>query len=133
MIKIRFGTFSFDKITKGVKANLFDKLSHFGGTAGLFNGFSIICVFEFLAFGIIFLMEICSRKKAKKSNVVTVTEFQPNENMNQKLDNMFEIMNKKIDDINQKLRELNMKVDNEKEAVEKALKKITEKIDVKMH
>ena len=89
MIRIRFGTFSFDKITKGVKANLFDKLSHFGGTAGLFNGFSIICVFEFLAFGIIFLMEICSRKKAKKSNVVTVTEFQPNENMNQKLDNMF--------------------------------------------
>jgi len=78
-------------------------------------------------------MEICSRKKAKKSNVVTVTEFQPNENMNQKLDNMFEIMNKKIDDINQKLRELNMKVDNEKGAVEKALKKITEKIDVKMH
>ena len=98
MIRIRFGTFSFDKITKGVKANLFDKLSHFGGTAGLFNGFSIICVFEFLAFGIIFLMEICSRKKAKKSNVVTVTEFQPNENMNQKLDNMFEIMNKKIDE-----------------------------------
>ena len=133
MIRIRFGTFSFDKITKGVKANLFDKLSHFGGTAGLFNGFSIICVFEFFAFGIIFLMEICSRKKAKKSNVVTVTEFQPNENMNQKLDNMFEIMNKKIDDINQKLRELNMKVDNEKEAVEKELKKITEKIDVKMH
>ena len=32
-----------------------------------------------------------------------------------------------------KLRELNMKVDNEKEAVEKALKQITEKIDVKMH
>ena len=125
MIRIRFGTFSFDKITKGVKANLFDKLSHFGGTAGLFNGFSIICVFEFLAFGIIFLMEICSRKKAKKSNVATVTEFQPNENMNQKLDNMFEIMNKKIDDINQKLRELNMKVDNEKGAVEK--EKITEK------
>jgi len=32
-----------------------------------------------------------------------------------------------------KLRELNMKVDNEKGAVEKELKKITEKIDVEMH
>ena len=99
MIRIRFGTFSFDKITKGVKANLFDKLSHFGGTAGLFNGFSIICVFEFLAFGIFFFIEICSRKKAKKSNVVPVMEVQSNENMNQKiedinqkLDNMFEAM-----------------------------------------
>ena len=117
MIRIRFGTFSVDKIAKGVKANLFDKLSHFGGTAGLFNGFSIICVFEFFPFIIIFLMEICSGKKAKKSNVVPVMEVQSNENMNQK-----------IDDINQKLealqRELNIKVNNHTfEALEKELKK----------
>ena len=133
MIRIRFGTFSFDKITKGVKANLFDKLSHFGGTAGLFNGFSIICVFEFLAFGIIFLMEICSRKKAKKSNVVPVTEYQPNENMNQKIDDI----NQKLDNMMYRFeamqRELNMKVDNQKfEAVERELEKITEKINVEM-
>ena len=123
MIRIRFGTFSFDKITKGVKANLFDKLSHFGGTAGLFNGFSIICVFEFLAFGIIFFMEICSRKKAKKTNVVPVAEFQPNENMNQKIDDINQDINQKLDNKFEAIqRELNMKVEkiNQKfEAIEK--------------
>ena len=121
MIRIRFGTFSVDKITKGVKANLFDKLSHFGGTAGLFNGFSIICVFEFFPFIIIFLMEICSGKKAKKSNVVPVMEVQSNENMNQKIDDI----NQKFDNMFEAMqRELNMKVNNQKfEVLEKELKK----------
>ena len=127
MIRIRFGTFSFDKITKGVKANLFDKLSHFGGTAGLFNGFSIICVFEFFAFGISLFMKICSGKKAKKSNVVPVTENQPDDNRDQKIDDI----NQKLDNIMQMFeRELNMKVDNQK--FERELKKINERIDVKM-
>ena len=120
MIRIRFGTFSVEKITKGVKANLFDKLSHFGGTAGLFNGFSIICVFEFFPFIIIFLMEICSGKKAKKSNVVPVMEVQSNENMNQKIDDI----NQKFDNMFEAMqRELNMKVNNQFEALEKELKK----------
>ena len=121
MIRIRFGTFSVEKITKGVKANLFDKLSHFGGTAGLFNGFSIICVFEFFPFIIIFLMEICSGKKAKKSNVVPVMEVQSNENMNQKIDDI----NQKFDNMFEAMqRELNMKVNNQKfEVLEKELKK----------
>ena len=125
MIRIRFGTFSVDKITKGVKANLFDKLSHFGGTAGLFNGFSIICVFEFFPFIIIFLMEICSGKKAKKSNVVPVMEVQSNENMNQKIDDINHDINQKLDNMFEAIqRELNMKVNNQKfEALEKELKK----------
>ena len=48
MVRIRFGTFSFDRVTKLLKASWIDKLSHFGGTAGLFTGCSFISAFEFL-------------------------------------------------------------------------------------
>ena len=49
MIRVRFGGFSVLKITKGLKANWVDKLSHFGGTAGLFTGVSYITLFEILS------------------------------------------------------------------------------------
>jgi len=75
MIRIRFDTFTFDRITKGVKANLMEKLSHFGGTAGLFNGFTIICIFELLTFGIALLSIYCKYEK-KESNSVEVEEIQ---------------------------------------------------------
>ena len=47
MIRVRFGGFSLLKITKGLKANWVDKLSHFGGTAGLFSGVSYITFLKF--------------------------------------------------------------------------------------
>ena len=70
MIRIRFGTFSVDRITKSLRANMFDKLSHFGGTAGLFNGFTIISVFEFLGFGVSMLLVFYKlfMKKDQNSN-----------------------------------------------------------------
>ena len=79
MIRIRFGTFSIDRITKSLKANLEYKLSHFGGTAGLFNGFSIISVFEVLTFGVSMGIFICkfSVKKVYRSNIIKVQEYQP--------------------------------------------------------
>ena len=61
IIRIRFASISFDKITKDVSANLIDKLSHFGGTAGLFNGFSIISVFEILVFILTLLINLINK------------------------------------------------------------------------
>ena len=55
-----------------------------------------------------------------------VTEFQPNENTNQKIDDI----NQKLDNMFEAVqRELNMKVN----AFEKELKKMNEKIDVKIN
>ena len=50
---------------------MFDKLSHFGGTAGLFNGFTIISVFEFLGFGVSMLLVFYKflMKKDLNSNI----------------------------------------------------------------
>ena len=77
MIRIRIDTFSFDKITKGIRANLMMKLSHFGGTAGLFNGFTTICIFELLAFGISLITNYYKNKKIV-SNVAEVEKIQEN-------------------------------------------------------
>ena len=78
-----FDTFTFDKITKGIKANWIDKIAHFGGTAGLFNGFAIIAAFEFIAFGFALLIQCYNgwkHNKKKISNVVEVKELQSNKN-----------------------------------------------------
>ena len=85
MIRIRFNTFTFEKITKAVKANWIDKFSYFGGTAGIFNGFSIICMFEFLVLVIHMCIKpcICVQSKDKESNIVKV---QSNEKENQETD-----------------------------------------------
>ena len=107
-MRIRFGTFRLLKIRKGVKANWIVKVSHFGGTAGLFNGFAIIVVFEFLHFGIALITELFKRlnKKGNQSNVVKVRECQGNENnkanydIKKNLDAMipiFETIQKKVD------------------------------------
>ena len=98
VIRIRFGTFTLEKITKGVKANWIDKLSHIGGTAGLFNGFCFIFFFEFFVFVIHMFMKhcICFQRKDKESNIVKV---QSNRKKNQETE----------DDIREKLDELTEK------------------------
>ena len=102
MIRVRFGTFSFDKITKGVKANLMEKLSHFGGTAGLFTGFSIVCVFEFFALGtgLLFNLYKFFKGRDEERHVIEVEEFRPEEmDPNRKYfditDEAFEIIERK--------------------------------------
>ena len=63
LFRIHFDTFSYDIITKDLKANFVDKMSHFGGTAGLFTGFSFITVFEILVFLFALLYNLCTFKK----------------------------------------------------------------------
>ena len=88
MVRIRFNTFSLDKITKDIKMDWFDKVSHFGGTAGLFNGFTIISLFElfiFLLTGVLDCLTLliqfckCGKNKVEQSNIVMVEEFQSKE------------------------------------------------------
>lgn len=123
MVRIRFGTFSFDKITKGIKASWIDKVSHFGGTAGLFNGFTIIALFELLALilasaleCLILLIQFCKSmtNEKKQLNIIEVEEFQSKEKEN------------KNDDINKKLEDLSQKKEallNEKDAILREFKK----------
>ena len=56
MIKIKFDTPVFDRITKDRSAKFVDMLSAIGGTMGLLTGFSIISVVEitYLVFKIVF-------------------------------------------------------------------------------
>ena len=76
MVRIRFGTFKLVSITRDAKAKWIDKVSHFGGTAGLFNGFVIIAIFEFIPLGIDLILQLCKsvKNKRKKPNVVKVKE-----------------------------------------------------------
>ena len=108
MVRIRFDTSSFYKITKEVKTPLVDKIAHLGGTLGLFNGFSAVALFEFIPFGIaLFIQQYNAWKtKEKLSNGSKVEVFQSNENnkanydIKKKLDAMihnFETVKKEMD------------------------------------
>ena len=114
MFRIRFETFSYDIISKDLNENIFDKFSHFGGTAGLFTGFSYISIFEFLIFIFKLFYELCLFLKNydKTLKIVKVREFQPKD-----ISNEFEKVNSKIFYIEQKLDNL------------KSLEDITHKID----
>ena len=50
IIKIKFGTPVFDKITKDRAAKFVNQLSAIGGTMGLLTGFSIISAVEIIYF-----------------------------------------------------------------------------------
>ena len=97
MVRIRFGAFSLDRVNKLLKANWIDKLSYFGGTAGLFTGGSFISAFEFLPFVITLLIMFCQflTKKKEKLRTVQVQEFKAKENENEDID-------QKLIDISQK-------------------------------
>ena len=82
MVRISFRAKTFDTIRKDVRATTVDKLSHFGGTAGLFTGFSAISPVEFLVFVcfafLIMLYEFVRnrfREVHDANNVVDVQEF----------------------------------------------------------
>ena len=104
MIRIRFGTFKLVYITKDVKAKWIDKVSHFGGTAGLFNGFAIIAIFEFIPLGIDLILQLCEsvKNKGKKPNVVKVKESEET--------NCPDIMNL-LDDMTQNFEAIQNEVD----------------------
>ena len=99
MFRIRFATFSYDIITKDLKTNIFDKFSHFGGTAGLFTGFSYISIFEFIIFifKLFYDLYLFLKNYNKTSKVVEVQEFQPDN-----ISNKFDKVDSQIIDITQK-------------------------------
>ena len=105
MLRIRFGGFSVLKITKGLKANLIDKLSHFGGTAGLFNGFSFISVFEFLPFTISLLIIISKFQFTWKLNVVEAEKINSKETEKKNEERM-----RKFKDITQRFQALQTEI-----------------------
>ena len=121
LFRIRFETFSYDIITKDIKVKFFDKFSHFGGTAGLFTGFSYISIFEFLIFifKLFYGLYLFLKNYKKTSEVVNVQEFQPKEASNEFEKNV----SREIFDIKQKL-EYTLKKNEEKiDAIEKILKR----------
>ena len=119
MVRIRFGTFSFNEITKGIKTNMNDKLAHLGGTLGLFNGFSIISCFEFLKFGVALIIHIYNNWKHKgtKSNNLKAEELQldekkeTNENIEKKVNDMTHMVEDIQNDIDDMKLALKEKVD----------------------
>ena len=123
LFRIRFETFSYDIITKDIKVKFFDKFSHFGGTAGLFTGFSYISIFEFLIFifKLFYGLYLFLKKDYKKTEVVTVQEFQAKD-----VSTEIEKVNSKILDIEQNLK-YNLKRCDMFDIEQKLLKKMEEK------
>ena len=134
MVRIRFGTFSFYKITKGVKTNLVDKIAHLGGTLGLFNGFTAIALFEFIPFGITFIIQQYNawKNKGKQAVCSKVEVFRSNEKKETSNDT-----EKQLHDIAQKFEVIRNHIDTlktalgEKMDVEDAEEKINKNIDIK--
>ena len=95
MIRVRFGGFSVLKITKGLKANWVDKLSHFGGNAGLLTGVSYMTLFEIFSTIVItiFTTFMSMGKKVKESKNVEAQKCQSKEHENEIQD-----LKKKLDD-----------------------------------
>ena len=124
MVRIRFGSFAFKKITKGVTANWIDKLSHIGGTAGLFNGFTFISAFEFLVFGMYMLIKHCNcfKQENKGSKILNVQEFHSNETENQRtcenMETELEAMNQMFEDLQKELIATRCKVKEDKMTLE---------------
>ena len=109
MVRIRFDTYKFVNVTRDVKANWIVKISHFGGIAGLFNGFAIIAIFEFFPLGINLITYLWKGGEKYKK--------QPNEepNFNDKMDLdktlNFEALQKEVDAMKIELEKMVDKVD----------------------
>ena len=132
MVRIRFGTFSFDRVTRLLKANLVDKLSHFGGTAGLFTGGSFFSVFEFLPLFMTLLIMLFQffTNKNKKLKTIQVEESKAKENEKNKFGVEFhknEDIDEKINDIARKFASFQRDFNQTLRGLEKEIKK---KVDV---
>ena len=133
MIRVRFGTFSVDRITKSLKANLIDKLSHFGGTAGLFNGFAIISVFEFLAFGVSLLVGFYKSyiKKDKSSSGIEAQVFESTEYKNIHEDIRNNLLAKKLEAMETELNTYRHQMIESNQMFEEFEKNVNEKMELK--
>ena len=108
---------------------MFDKLSHFGGTAGLFNGFTIISVFEFLGFGVSMLLVFYNffMKKDQNSNIIEAQVFQSTANSEIDEDIWF----KKLGEMETKLNLYKYKMIEGNQKLEEFENKINEKMEKK--
>ena len=84
---------------------LVDKFAHLGGTLGLFNGFTIIFLFEFFAFGIAVLFQLYNnwKNKGNQPNDLKIEEKKTTE----KIDST----EKKINFMTQKLEAIQNEID----------------------
>ena len=134
MIRVRFGTFSFDRVTKLLKANLVDKLSHFGGTAGLFTGFSFISAFEFIPFVMTLLIMLCQFLTSKKGKLRSIQvqkfETKENENPNEDIDLKLNHIAQKIAPLEREVNVYRQKMVNDLQTLEALEKEVKDKVDV---
>ena len=123
MIRIRFGTSSLDRVTKQLRLNWIDKVSYFGGTAGLFTGCSFISAFEFLPFVVTLLIMFGQflTNKNKKLKTLQVQEFKAKEN--ERTNEDFDLM---FNNITQKFASF-------ERALESLEKEVKEKVDCSCH
>ena len=128
MIRIRFGTYTFDRVTRLLKANFVDKLSHFGGTAGLFTGGSFISVFELILFVVTLLIMLGQflTNKIKKLKTVQAQESKANET-----EKTNEDIDKKFNNITQKIVSMERDFNKTLMALESLEKEVKEKVDVR--
>ena len=73
-VRIYFGAWTFNQVTKDRAVKFVDEISAIGGTMGLFTGFSIISAVEVLYFGIKIILEIMKKILTKKTKVTTIAE-----------------------------------------------------------
>ena len=129
MIRVRFGGFSLLKITKGLKANWVDKLSHFGGTAGLFSGVSYITFFEILEFIVIAFFALW---KYKENKVKISKDLEAKKIQSKEYENTIEDLKKKFDAMEKRLivHDYTITEDNQNfETYEKDLDMMRKKMD----
>ena len=103
---------------------LVDKFAHLGGTLGLFNGFTIIFLFEFFAFGIAVLFQLYNnwKNKGNQPNDLKIEEKKTTE----KIDST----EKKINFMTQKLEAIQNEIDVLKTALKENVDTHVAKVEI---
>ena len=71
-VRIYFGAWTFNRVTKDRAVKLIDEISAIGGTMGLFTGFAIMSAVEIVYFSVKIILEITKKISTMKTNVMTV-------------------------------------------------------------
>ena len=129
MIRIRFGSSTLDRVTRLLKANFVDKLSHFGGTAGLFTGGSFISAFELIPFVVTLLIMLGQFLTNKNKKLKTV---QAQESKAKETEKTNEDIDKKFNNITQKIASIERDFNKTLTALESLEKEVKEKVDVRV-